>query len=127
VQSLDVAILSLAVAMVLISLFPDPRLAAAFVSAALGVLAKAVWFAFSLSLGVLASSSVLLAVQPAIEHAVERRNVMSKIVAIAATSGAALLAYYLYWTLRALSASTLYDVGFFVDITLALPWKKEGE
>jgi len=127
VKPLDIVVLSLTVAMLVIALFPDPWFIANFVIAAIDVSSYALWLAFGLSLGVLASSSILLAVQPAIEYAVERRSVASKVVAVAATSGAVLLAYYLYWALRALSASALYDVGFFVGILLALPWKKEGK
>jgi len=113
--------------MVLISLFPDPRLAAAFASAALGVLAETVWLAFGLSLGVLGSVSVQLAAQLAIEYAIERRSTVSKIVALATTTGTILSAYYIYWMLRALSDSPLYNVGFFASIFLALPWRGGGE
>jgi len=125
VDSKDVVTLSLTIAIALISLFPDPRLAAAFASATLGILAEAAWLIFGLSLGVLSSSSVLLAVQPAIEYAESRRSTASKALAVVATSAAVVLAYYLYWALRVLSASVLYDVGFFAGIFLALPWKKE--
>jgi len=125
VSSKDVIVLSLTVTIVLISLFPDPRLAAAFAAATVSLLANTVWLAFGLSLGVLGSSSVLLAVQPAIEYAESKRSIASKALAIAATSVAVVLAYYLYWALRALSTSVLYDVGFFAGIFLALPWKKE--
>jgi len=125
VRSEDIVILSLTAAIVAISLFPDPRLVATLASATLNFFTGALWLAFGLSLGVLASSSVLLAVQPVIEYAVERCSITSKIVAVVATSSAVLLAYYLYWSLRALSASAFYDVGFFVGIVLALPWKRE--
>jgi len=92
----DIVVISLTAAIVLISLFPDPRLAAAFASAALSVFAEAAWLAFGLSLGVLSSSSVLLAVQPAVEYAETKRDTGSKALAVVATSAAVVLAYYLY-------------------------------
>jgi len=123
-ESEDIVVLSLTLTILLVSLFPDPRLAAAFAAATLSLLANTVWLAFGLSLGVLGSSSVLLAVQPAIEYAESRRGATSKALAVAAISAAMIFAYYLYWALRALSTSLFYDVGFFVGIFLALPWRK---
>jgi len=127
VRSLDIVAISLTVAMLAIALFPDPWLIANFVTATADVVSYALWIAFGLSLGVLASSSVLLAVQPVIEYAVERCSITSKVVAVVAISSAVLLAYYLYWSLRALSASAFYDIGFFVGVVLALPWKREKQ